>query len=150
MTNVETDEEAYEQLPESKETFLEQEAGATTAIAPQTKTAATTVAETRPQKDEVVMHVEKIMEEGMGVLYASLPEDAKPLFRKKGEDVAEEISAMVRSLKIEVAKILRLIRDWLLTIPKINRYFLEQEAKIKTDQIIEYASAHAEDATKRP
>lgn len=148
LTNVEADEQAYEQLPESKETFLEQEPSATTTIAPQTRTATTTAVP--PRRDEVVIHVEKIMEEGMGVLYASLPDDAKPLFRKKGEEVADVISDMIRRLKVEAAKVLRLIRDWLLTIPKVNRHFLEQEAKIKTDQIIEYASAHAEDMTKRP
>jgi hypothetical protein len=35
-----------------------------------------------------------------------------------------------------VKKILALIRDWLKLIPGVNRFFLEQEAKIKTDKIL--------------
>jgi hypothetical protein len=97
-----------------------------------------------------VIHVEKIMEEGLGELYAMLPEDAKPVFRKKGEDVAIEVSTMVRSLKFEVAKVLRLIREWLLTIPKVNRFFLEQEAKIKTDKLVDFVQARREELKNQP
>jgi len=46
---------------------------------------------------------------------------------------------MVGSFKIKARKVLHLIRDWLKIIPGINKYFLEQEAKIKTDKIIELA-----------
>jgi hypothetical protein len=29
-----------------------------------------------------------------------------------------------------------IIRNWLKLIPRVNKYFLEQESKIKTDRII--------------
>jgi len=151
-TNVEADEQAYEQLPESKETFLEQ-AEAEPTPAPTTAVdtqAPRPVAQPKIAKDDVVIHVEKIMEEGLGELYAMLPEDAKPVFRKKGEDVAIEVSTMVRSLKFEVAKVLRLIREWLLTIPKVNRFFLEQEAKIKTDKLVDFVQARREELKNQP
>jgi hypothetical protein len=39
---------------------------------------------------------------------------------------------------------LKLIREWLLIIPGVNKYFLEQEAKIKTDKIQQlYEREHA-------
>ncbi|MCI0479664.1 hypothetical protein L0Y59_03910 [Candidatus Uhrbacteria bacterium] len=153
ISNFEADERAYEQMPESKETFLEVEQ--TSPERPPQPTSSTETARARADaaprtKDDVTVHVEKIMEEGLGTLYASLPDTAKPLFRSKGEEAAIEIAEMVSSFKVKVARVLRLIRDWLLTIPKANRYFLEQEAKIKTDRIIEYADAVREDATTRP
>lgn len=156
ISNLEADERAYEQSPESKEHFLEkpeeeierlekpaQEAEPLAVAAKPAKIPAAVI------KDDVLLNVERIMEHDLGGLYAELPENAKPLFKKKGEEAAQEISSMVRSLKLKVARILRLLRDWLLTIPKVNRFFLEQEAKIKTDEIIEYAEARKEELTKK-
>jgi len=151
LSGLEADERAYEQSPDSKETFLEKDPATVEADRPtpvqEQVPAATTAA--HQAKDEVVVHVEKIMEEGLGGLYATLPDDAKPLFRKKGEEAAIEIASMVRTMKMQVARVLRLVRDWLLTIPKVNRFFLEQEAKIKTDELLEYAEARREDLSKQ-
>lgn len=105
---------------------------------PHIQPAAPAAAAAVPQKDDVTMQVEGILEEDLGPIYASLPEDAKPLFREKGEQVAREISTMLQTLKVKAARILRLIRDWLHTIPKVNSFFLEQEAKIKTDRILAF------------
>lgn len=156
ITNLEADEQAYEQLPESKETFLETveaqtgKSAAVSALDAQNAIPPAATTEITVEKDPVVIKVEKIMEEGLGALYDSLPEQGKPLFKKKGEEAAREISAMIKSLKVKAAKIVRLIRDWLMTIPKANKFFLEQEAKIKTDKILEYAEAQMEDAKKLP
>ena len=90
-----------------------------------------------PQKDDLTMQIEGILEEGLGQLYTTLPEDAKPLFRQKGEETSHEISSFLRRAKVKASQILQLIRDWLLTIPKVNTFFLEQEAKIKTDRLLE-------------
>ena len=43
----------------------------------------------------------------------------------------------MKSTKVKVKKILKLILEWLRILPGINRFFLEQEAKIKTDRIIQ-------------
>ncbi|MBU0540701.1 hypothetical protein KKF59_02445 [Patescibacteria group bacterium] len=156
VSNLEADEMTYEQSPESKEHFLEkpteekalekpaQEAEPRAVAAKPVKKPAAII-----KKDEVLLNIERIMEHDLGGLYAELPDNAKPLFRKKGEEAAQEISGMVRNLKLKVARIVRLLRDWLLTVPKINRFFLEQEAKIKTDEIIEYAEARKEDLIKK-
>lgn len=97
-----------------------------------------------PMKDEISRGVEKILEADLGELYASLDPAAKEKFRERGETVAKEISTMVRTLKVRVSHVLRLIRDWLLMIPKVNKHFLEQEAKIKTDEILAFSQEQKE------
>jgi hypothetical protein len=47
---------------------------------------------------------------------------------------------MIQSGKVNIKKIRNLIIRWLRVIPGVNRYFLEQEAKIKTDRISEMKS----------
>ncbi len=149
---LEADEQAKEQSAEFKEGFLEQpsesEKAPVTKIiegAPVTAAAAPAV-----PKDEVTVEVEKIMEQGLGAYYENLPPAAKEKFKTKGEETAKEISDMVRNLKIKFKRALSLLRDWLLCIPGINKFFLEQEAKIKVDQLIELAEARKEDASKLP
>ncbi len=151
-SGVEADEHAYEQSPESKEHFLEDqhEDSPTTQVSVKPVVASSVAqAPIVVQQDAVTLEVEKILEEDLGKLYAGLPEAAKPLFKRKGEEIAQQIAAMVRNLKVEVSRVIRLIRDWLLTIPKVNRFFLEQEAKIKTDMLIEYVEAQKEERNKK-
>lgn len=121
---------------EQNKNFLEQpdtEAPTTAIVEGQPVQAAPTP----PQgpKDEVLVEVEKIMEKGLDDLYKSLPDAAKPIFKKKGEETAASLAQMVRSLNVQFKRALQMIRDWLLTIPKVNKFFLEQEAKIKVDEL---------------
>lgn len=136
-SSVEADEMALEQVAtessqddflhaETEETPPEQEAAASTTVA----TPATIV------KDDVMKEVEKILEDGLGDYFHTLPADAQKRFEKKGEEVAVQVAVMVRGFTVEVKRVLRLIRDWLLTVPGVNKFFLEQEAKIKTDRIL--------------
>ena len=135
------EDEANQEQREARETFLE-DAPITTltkdALANEQQVPATVPTPAVIQKDEVVIEVERILEDGLGEMYASLPESARPLFRKKGEEAATEISIMVKGLKIEFHRALELIRNWLMTIPKVNKFFLEQEAKIKVDLLIQF------------
>ena len=39
---------------------------------------------------------------------------------------------------LDVASMMELIYEWLRMLPRINKYFLEQEAKIKTDKLVMY------------
>jgi hypothetical protein len=86
--------------------------------------------------DPETMEVEKILEDGLDEFYASLPEDVKPVFKRRGEEAAIEIGSMVRSLRANAKRLISIITGWLKTIPGVNRYFLEQEAKIKADRIM--------------
>lgn len=98
-----------------------------------------------PAKDPVTARVESVMEEGLKDAYKAMPPALQQRFKAHGEKVAAQISAMVKSLKVQAGKVLELIRGWLKMIPGVNRFFLIQEAKIKTDKIL----ALAEDEKKR-
>lgn len=89
-----------------------------------------------PAKDEVMIKIEKIMEEDLNDSYQRLSPVAKQEFKLKGEQTASQIRELLKSVRVNVKKILRLILDWLRILPGINHFFLEQEAKIKTDKII--------------
>lgn len=87
-------------------------------------------------KDEVSVKIEKIMEEGLEKAYQELSPIAQQEFKMKGESAAIQIRELLKSTHVKVKKIFRLILEWLKMLPGINKFFLEQEAKIKTDKII--------------
>ncbi len=93
-------------------------------------------------RDEVTVKIEKILEDGVGDAYAKLSPIQKQEFKIKGEEVALAIREMVKTTHFKVKKIFRLILEWLKMLPGVNRFFLEQEAKIKTDKIIALAKEH--------
>jgi hypothetical protein len=87
-------------------------------------------------RDEVTVRIEKIMEDGVGDAYSRLSPIAKEEFKLKGEETARNIRILLQSTHVKVKKIFQLILEWLRLLPGINKFFLEQEAKIKTDRII--------------
>ena len=91
---------------------------------------------TLPPRDPIAIKIEKIMEENVGDAYQMLSPIAKQEFKLKGEVTAQKINELLKSTHVKVKKIFQLIFEWLRMLPGINRFFLEQEAKIKTDRII--------------
>lgn len=91
------------------------------------------------EKLPALIEIEQILSENIDEIYNSLTAEQKLIFRKKGEETASKIEILMREVKINIKKILILIRDWLLMlvqmIPGVNKLFLIQEAKIKTDKI---------------
>lgn len=83
-----------------------------------------------------VAEIERILEEDLSELYFKLPEDKKREFRQTGETTARQIDLLLSAASVKVKKIVELIRRWLSIIPGINKFFLEQEAKIKTDHLL--------------
>ncbi|MFA6228045.1 MAG: hypothetical protein WC668_02560 [Patescibacteria group bacterium] len=84
--------------------------------------------------------IEGILEEDLGEIYNNLSPKDQQVFKIKGEEAARSIFKVVyHQAKIKVKKIIHLIKKWLRTVPGINRYFLEQEAKIKADKIVALA-----------
>ncbi|MFA5128032.1 MAG: hypothetical protein WC457_03470 [Patescibacteria group bacterium] len=90
-----------------------------------------------PPRDQVTIKVEKILSEGLDDTYAGLSPIAQQEFKLKGEQTAVSIREILRSTKVKAKKIFQLILEWLSLLPNVNKFFLEQEAKIKTDRIIE-------------
>jgi hypothetical protein len=81
--------------------------------------------------------IEGILSEDLGEMYNKLTPKDQQIFKAKGEETARSIFQLVYGkTKIKVKKIIKLIRNWLKVIPGINKFFLEQEAKIKTDKIL--------------
>ncbi|MBU0546074.1 hypothetical protein KKA13_02355 [Patescibacteria group bacterium] len=87
-------------------------------------------------KDPVTIKIEKIMEEDLKDFFTTLSPIAQQEFKIKGEETAYKIRDLLKASHVKVKNILRLIIEWLRMLPGINKFFLEQEAKIKTDKII--------------
>jgi len=87
-------------------------------------------------KSETVKEIENILSEGLEPIYQNLPAAMREQFKKKGEETASKIEQIISHTKIAVKKILALIFEWLKIIPGVDRFFLEQESKIKTDKIL--------------
>ncbi|OIO19347.1 MAG: hypothetical protein CO029_02430 [Candidatus Magasanikbacteria bacterium CG_4_9_14_0_2_um_filter_41_10] len=92
---------------------------------------------TIPQvRDEVTVKVEKIMEEGMADAFKELNTIERQEFKIRGEQTALQIRELLKATHVKIKKIFRLLFEWLKMLPGINRFYLEQEAKIKADKII--------------
>ena len=90
-------------------------------------------------KDETLTEVETILANNLSDIFVQMTPAQQEAFRQKGEETAQKIKTLLDTAKAKTKKILKLIRDWLKTIPGVNKYFLEQEAKIKTDKVMEIA-----------
>lgn len=87
-------------------------------------------------RDEMTLKIEKIMEEGLGDAYQELTPVQKQEFKIKGEETAYKIRQLLKGTRIKIKQIFKLILEWLKFLPGVNHFFLEQEAKIKTDKIL--------------
>lgn len=87
-------------------------------------------------KDEVVKEIEEIMSEDLTDLFLKMTPEQQKEFQAEGEETASKIRILLSSAKVKVKSILGLITAWLKLIPGVNKFFLEQEAKIKTDKIL--------------
>lgn len=86
-------------------------------------------------KEEVKM-IEKVLEKDLAELYLNMSPEKQREFRVKGEETAKQINVLLHQAKIQIKKIIDLIKKWLAIIPGVNKFFLEQEAKIKADELI--------------
>ncbi len=135
-----------------KDNFLEtaQEAAPTSTVAPVAQASVSTQEAAPPvEKDQITLEVEKILEDGLGDYVPDMPDEAREKFIKKGGEVAGQVSGMVHSMNVQVKRVVDLIKDWLLTIPGVNRYFVEQEAKIKTDRIVDLVETHRQERSSQ-
>jgi len=87
--------------------------------------------------DEEIAQIESILSEGLEDEYNTMPPAVQAIFRKEGERIAAAIQLLLEHSRAAARQIADLIRKWLGMIPGVNRFFLEQEAKIKTDQLLE-------------
>jgi len=82
------------------------------------------------------LEIDSILSEGLSDIFLKMDVKQQSVFKKTGEETVVKINELLSETKLKVNKIIDLIRRWLKLIPGINKFFLEQEAKIKTDKII--------------
>lgn len=81
--------------------------------------------------------IEKELAVGLDKVYLSLDAATQEKFRVEGEKTATAIAKLLQKSKIKAREIINLILNWLRIIPRINKHFIEQEAKIKADHILQ-------------
>ncbi|EKE07118.1 MAG: hypothetical protein ACD_18C00179G0002 [uncultured bacterium] len=87
-------------------------------------------------KDEITLRIEKVMEDGLEDAYKELTPLQQQEFKIKGEQTAWKIRQVLKKTHVKIKEIFKLLFEWLKFLPGINKFFLEQEAKIKADKII--------------
>jgi hypothetical protein len=81
--------------------------------------------------------IEKIMARGLEESYLAMSPLEQQNFKTAGESVAKQINVLLGETKIKIVKIINLIRGWLKMLPGVNTFFLEQETKLKVDEILQ-------------
>lgn len=87
-------------------------------------------------KDPTTAQIEELLAEDLTDEFLNMSPEKQQEFKQKGEETAGKIREILEQAKVNARKIFDLIRDWLKLIPGVNKFFLEQEAKIKTDKIL--------------
>ncbi len=80
--------------------------------------------------------IDKILSEGLNDIFLSMPPQKQQEFQKKGEETTKKIAVLMSEAKVKVGKIVDLVKKWLKLIPGVNKFFLEQETKLKVDKIV--------------
>jgi hypothetical protein len=80
--------------------------------------------------------IDKVLSEGLNDIYLKMSPAKRKEFRVKGEETTKKINNLLSQTKVKVKKIINLIKNWLKIIPGVNKFFLEQETKLKTDKIM--------------
>lgn len=80
--------------------------------------------------------IDSILSEGLNDIFLNLSVAEQRIFKDEGEKTVLKIDQVLQAAKVKIKIIIGLIKKWLKLIPRVNPYFLEQEAKIKADKII--------------
>lgn len=89
------------------------------------------------QSQEIVLKkVESILAENMDRVFLTMDVAAQAKFKAKGEETARQIATILQKTKVKTKEVLNLILNWLRVIPGVNKFYIEQEAKIKADRIL--------------
>jgi len=80
--------------------------------------------------------IDQILSDGLEDIFLSLSPKKQLEFKNEGEVAVKKINQLMNSARVKVKSIVEVIKKWLAVIPGVNKFFLEQEAKIKADRII--------------
>ncbi len=87
-------------------------------------------------QDRRAQAIDAVLAEGLNEVFLKMTPAEQKEFKTKGEETVTKINKLLDQTKIKAKKIIDLIKQWLKLIPGVNRFFLEQEAKIKADRIM--------------
>ncbi len=127
-----------EQSPEREASFNLETEGAKTSEKKETASATPTPS---PKVDDDYYarrerEIDNFLAEGLNETFLAMSPEKQKIFKAEGEKTARKINELLNAAKINVSKIVSLIKKWLSLITGINKFFLDQEAKIKADKII--------------
>lgn len=80
--------------------------------------------------------IDEILSAGLNEIFLKMKPAEQQEFKRRGEETVSKINQLLGHAKVKITKIIDLIKAWLKLIPGVNKFFLEQEAKIKADQIV--------------
>jgi hypothetical protein len=87
-------------------------------------------------KQKRILEIDSILSAGLNEVFLKMDPAKQKEFKERGEETAIKIGELLDRTKVKISKIIDLIKRWLKLIPGVNKFFLEQEAKIKADRII--------------
>lgn len=95
------------------------------------------VVELRPQKDPLFEAVEDILERELRPLYDAMPKAKQDLFRAVADRTTQKIRDDIAAGKLNRHRTMKWIGEWLSVIPQVNRYWIGQERKNRTDDLFD-------------
>ncbi len=93
-------------------------------------------------KDEITIRIERVMEEDIVDAFKEMTPVQQQEFKIKGEETAWQIRQILKKTKFKLKEIFKLLFEWLRLLPGVNKFFIEQEAKIKADKIFSLRKHH--------
>ncbi len=125
-----------EQTRKAKEARKSRETQEAQEVSRKTAVAADQTQVVEPVKDPITTEIENILAGDLTDMFLKMPADKQTAFKRAGEETASKIKDIMDQGKFKARKVVDLIKNWLRMIPGVNKFFLEQEAKIKTDKIM--------------
>ena len=115
-----------------------------------TVTASLPIKQMTPVKSQVIKSatrkkIEGILSEDLKELFQGMDAAHKAEFKRQAAETASALEMLIATAKATAKKVAKLISVWLKLIPGINQFFLEQEAKLKTDKILAMTKENKEE-----
>lgn len=133
--NIEQSEPTIEQKPEQSS---EQVARQTVEHTQTTPVALPVDIQNQVQQtdNDEVKKIETLLSQGMENAFLSMDTATQAQFKIKGEETSKKIASLMHQTKVKVKQVIDLILDWLNIIPRVNKFYIEQESKIKAEAIL--------------
>lgn len=135
--SFEAGKQTYEQSVQDKERRVGQETSTKPVKNPARKKSAKTKPAPVAVSDQEVYEIKSVLGEDLGPSYYKMTPEEQRQFLSEEEKVAVEIDEELHKPRVKAKKIFKLIFNWIKGIPLVNSFFAKQEAKIKTEKIIE-------------